>query len=94
MSKTFSKLREVIVGYSLPSSILGKSFIKKIEVSFGKADLKGLSNINLEFKYSKVTIGSLTGNCKLKFSNLKSEKEYVSSNREDHKGIWETSCCQ
>jgi hypothetical protein len=41
---------------------------EKIEVSFGKADLKSLSNIDLEFKYSKVTISSLTGNCKLKFS--------------------------
>jgi hypothetical protein len=41
---------------------------EKIEVSFGNADLKSLSNIDLEFKYSKVTIGSLTGNCKLKFS--------------------------
>jgi TonB-linked SusC/RagA family outer membrane protein len=33
MSKTFAKLREVIIGYTLPSSVLGKSFIKKIEVS-------------------------------------------------------------
>jgi hypothetical protein len=41
---------------------------EKIEVAFGKADLKSLSNIDLEFKYSKVTIGNLTGNCKLKFS--------------------------
>jgi len=41
---------------------------EKIEVAFGEADLKSLSNIDLEFKYSKVTIGSLTGNCKLKFS--------------------------
>ena len=41
---------------------------EKIAVDFGKADLKSLGNIDLEFKYSKVTIGSLTGNCKLKFS--------------------------
>lgn len=33
MSKTFTKLREVIVGYSLPVSMLGKS-VKKIEISF------------------------------------------------------------
>jgi len=33
MSKTFTKLREVIIGYTLPSSVLGKSFIKKVEVS-------------------------------------------------------------
>ena len=41
---------------------------EKIEVSFGKADLKNLGNVNLEFKYSKVNISNLTGNCKLKFS--------------------------
>lgn len=34
MSKTFTKLREVIVGYSLPASLLGRSFIKKAEISF------------------------------------------------------------
>ena len=34
MSKTFSKLREVIIGYGLPASVLGKSFIKKVEISF------------------------------------------------------------
>lgn len=34
MSKTFSKLREVILGYSLPTTWLGKSFIKKAELSF------------------------------------------------------------
>ncbi len=34
MSKTFTKLREVIVGYSLPASLLGRSFIKKVEISF------------------------------------------------------------
>jgi len=41
---------------------------EKIAVDFGKADLKSIGNIDLEFKYSKVTISSLTGNCKLKFS--------------------------
>ena len=41
---------------------------EKIEVSFGKADLKNIGNVDLEFKYSKVTIGNLTGNSKLKFS--------------------------
>lgn len=41
---------------------------EKIAVDFGKADLKSLGNIDLEFKYSKVNIGSLSGNCKLKFS--------------------------
>jgi len=34
MSKTFTKLREVIVGYTLPASLFGKSFIRKVEVSF------------------------------------------------------------
>ncbi|HEU5166999.1 MAG TPA: hypothetical protein VFU29_15720 [Chitinophagaceae bacterium] len=41
---------------------------EKIVVEFGKADLKSIGNIDLEFKYSKVNIGNLTGNCKLKFS--------------------------
>jgi len=41
---------------------------EKIAVDFGKADLKSIGNIDVEFKYSKVTISSLTGNCKLKFS--------------------------
>jgi TonB-linked SusC/RagA family outer membrane protein len=34
MSKTFCKLREVILGYTLPTAWLGKSFIKKAELSF------------------------------------------------------------
>ena len=34
MSKTYVKLREVIVGYSLPQKMLGKSFIKGADVSF------------------------------------------------------------
>ncbi|HKZ68122.1 MAG TPA: hypothetical protein VJ111_17260, partial [Chitinophagaceae bacterium] len=33
ISKTFPKLREVTLTYQLPSSLLGKSFIKKAEVS-------------------------------------------------------------
>ncbi len=33
MSKTFAKLREVTIGYTIPSSILTKSFISKITVS-------------------------------------------------------------
>jgi len=41
---------------------------EKIAVDFGKADLKNLGNVDLEFKYSKVNISNLTGNCKLKFS--------------------------
>lgn len=41
---------------------------EKIVVEFGKADLKSLSNIDLEFKYSSITIGSLSGSCKLKLS--------------------------
>ena len=39
---------------------------EKIEVEFGKADLKSIGNIDLTFKYTSVNIGSLTGNCKLK----------------------------
>ena len=38
---------------------------EKVVVEFGKADLKSIGNIDLTFKYSSVTIGSLTGNCKL-----------------------------
>ena len=34
MSKTFTKLREVIIGYMLPTPLFGKSFIKKAEISF------------------------------------------------------------
>lgn len=33
ISKTFAKLREVTLTYQLPNSVLGKSFIKKAEVS-------------------------------------------------------------
>lgn len=33
MSKTFSKLREVTLGYTLPQAILGKTFIKQASVS-------------------------------------------------------------
>ncbi|HJS55753.1 MAG TPA: hypothetical protein VJ765_14460 [Chitinophagaceae bacterium] len=39
-----------------------------IVVEFGKADLKSIGNIDLNFKYSSITIGSLTGNCKLSMS--------------------------
>ena len=41
---------------------------EKLVVEFGKADLKNLSNIDLEFKYSSINIGSLSGDCKLKMS--------------------------
>jgi hypothetical protein len=41
---------------------------EKIVVEFGKADLKNLSDIDLEFKYSSVTINGLSGNSKLKMS--------------------------
>jgi len=39
-----------------------------ITVEFGKADLKSISNMELEFKYSSINIESLSGNCKLKMS--------------------------
>ena len=39
-----------------------------IVVEFGKADLKSIGNIDLNFKYSAINIGSLTGNCKLSMS--------------------------
>jgi TonB-linked SusC/RagA family outer membrane protein len=34
MSKTFAKLREITLGYTLPSSLLGNSFIRSASVSF------------------------------------------------------------
>jgi hypothetical protein len=34
MSKTFSKLREITLGYSIPPAILGRSFIRTATVSF------------------------------------------------------------
>jgi TonB-linked SusC/RagA family outer membrane protein len=39
MSKTFAKLREVTIGYDLPASWLGKSFISKVTVSLVGRDL-------------------------------------------------------
>jgi len=39
-----------------------------IAVEFGKADIKSIGNIDLDFKYSTITIDNLTGNCKLKMS--------------------------
>ncbi|WP_217605775.1 SusC/RagA family TonB-linked outer membrane protein [Chitinophaga sp. GbtcB8] len=34
ISKTFAKLREVVIGYSLPQSILGRTFIRQANISF------------------------------------------------------------
>ncbi len=34
MSKTFSKLREITLGYTLPTAILGKSFIRSASIAF------------------------------------------------------------
>jgi len=34
IKKTFGKLREVVIGYTLPSSLLGKSFIHQASISF------------------------------------------------------------
>ncbi|MGK2860680.1 MAG: SusC/RagA family TonB-linked outer membrane protein [Chitinophagaceae bacterium] len=34
MSKTFTKLREVIIGYAIPHNLLSKTFIRSAEVSF------------------------------------------------------------
>lgn len=39
-----------------------------IAVEFGKADIKSIGNIDLDFKYSTITIDNLTGSCKLKMS--------------------------
>ena len=34
MSKSYLKLREIVLGYSLPNKFLGKSFIKSASISF------------------------------------------------------------
>ena len=34
MSKSYLKLREIVLGYSLPAKVLGKSFIKNASISF------------------------------------------------------------
>ena len=39
-----------------------------IKVEFGKADIKSIGNIDLDFKYSTITIDNLSGNCKLNMS--------------------------
>lgn len=41
---------------------------EKIAVDFGNADIKNVGNIDLDFKYSSIKIGSLSGDCKLKMS--------------------------
>lgn len=41
---------------------------EKLEVEFGKADLKSIGNVDLSFRYSSITIGSLSGNSKLNLS--------------------------
>ena len=38
---------------------------EKITVEFGQADLKSIGNIDLDFKYSSINIGNLTGKVKL-----------------------------
>jgi hypothetical protein len=34
MSKTFAKLREITLGYTLPSGLLDKTFIRSASISF------------------------------------------------------------
>ena len=41
---------------------------QEITVEFGKADIKSIGNIDLDFKYSTINIDNLTGSCKLKMS--------------------------
>lgn len=41
---------------------------QEIKVEFGKADIRSIGNIDLDFKYSTINIDNLTGNCKLKMS--------------------------
>ena len=57
MSKTFSKLREITIGYNLPQSLLGKSFIKNASVSLVGRNLFYF----IDSKHSGVDLDQYTG---------------------------------
>jgi TonB-linked SusC/RagA family outer membrane protein len=57
MSKTFSKLREVTLSYNVPTTILGKSFIKRASVSIVGRNLVYF----MDSKYKDVDIDQFTG---------------------------------
>ncbi|HEY4935608.1 MAG TPA: SusC/RagA family TonB-linked outer membrane protein, partial [Puia sp.] len=47
-SRTYAKLRQVVIGYSIPQSVLGKTFISKLDISFVGRNL--LYFFNKDFK--------------------------------------------
>lgn len=55
IEKTFGKLREVVVGYSVPQSVLGNSFIRQASISFVGRNLIYFS------KYKDVDIDQYAG---------------------------------
>lgn len=55
ISKTFAKLREVVIGYTLPQTVLGKSFIRQASVSLVGRNLLYFS------KYKDVDIDQYPG---------------------------------
>ncbi|CAN5543858.1 SusC/RagA family TonB-linked outer membrane protein [soil metagenome] len=57
MSKTFAKVREITLGYNIPSSILGKSFIRAASVSFVGRNLFYIT----DKKYKDVDIDQYAG---------------------------------
>jgi len=57
MSKTFAKLREITFGYSIPSKVLGKSFIQSASVSFVARNLFYFA----DKKYKDVDIDQYAG---------------------------------
>jgi hypothetical protein len=75
IDNTFGSIE--IPDYAGPVSLINKygslttgklSKPEKIAVDFGSANIKSIGNVDLTFKYSAITIGSLTGNCKLNMS--------------------------
>ncbi|MES2647429.1 MAG: SusC/RagA family TonB-linked outer membrane protein [Bacteroidota bacterium] len=57
MSKTFAKIREITVGYNIPSSVLGKSFVHAASISFVGRNLFYIT----DKKYKDVDIDQYAG---------------------------------
>jgi TonB-linked SusC/RagA family outer membrane protein len=45
VSKTFSSLREIVIGYTIPQSVLGKSFFKQVSISLVGRNLLYFSDV-------------------------------------------------
>lgn len=58
MSKTYVKLREVVIGYTLPKKIIGKSFVQSASVSFVG---RNLLYIMKDAKFNDVDIDQYAG---------------------------------